>query len=280
MKSHVNPKINRHDSLLLNLGVIFALLWLILLTLSLKLYSYDFTNSIRRNMNYVCKEKGACVVDVARRNQCQACRFKKCLQVKMNKDGECHNIFLKYLFSLSLHCPPLLLPFSLSPYTRPVAVAHSVFVFCPLPLHILSFLHFLLLLSSSSSSSSSSSPFRVCHQCIFKMCTSKWIKMVNVQRCWPSPSYHAAFVHMQWWLPGGTKIGELWMALAAENALNSFQRRRDCMREFQYKWCKLLSLLNSRGYQTIDIYIYIFITIHIPQPVQFNVAGQIGLVDF
>ena len=52
-----------------------------------------FKRSIRRSMKYVCKEKGKCVVDVARRNQCQACRFRKCLQVKMNKDGELENLF-------------------------------------------------------------------------------------------------------------------------------------------------------------------------------------------
>lgn len=47
-----------------------------------------FKRSIRRNLEYVCKENGRCVVDVARRNQCQACRFRKCLDVKMNKDGQ------------------------------------------------------------------------------------------------------------------------------------------------------------------------------------------------
>ena len=35
----------------------------------------------------------------------------------------------------------------------------------------------------------------------------------------------------QWWVPGGMKIGELWMALAVENALNSPQRRCDRIRE-------------------------------------------------
>ena len=35
----------------------------------------------------------------------------------------------------------------------------------------------------------------------------------------------------QWWVPGGTNNGELWMAIAAENALNFPQRRWDRTRE-------------------------------------------------
>ncbi|CAH2034561.1 unnamed protein product, partial [Iphiclides podalirius] len=46
-----------------------------------------FKRSIRRNLDYVCKESGRCVVDVSRRNQCQACRFSKCLRVNMKKEG-------------------------------------------------------------------------------------------------------------------------------------------------------------------------------------------------
>lgn len=51
------------------------------------LYLLKFKSISDRNLDYVCKENGNCVVDVTRRNQCQSCRFKKCLQVNMKKEG-------------------------------------------------------------------------------------------------------------------------------------------------------------------------------------------------
>ena len=46
-----------------------------------------FKRAVRRNLIFQCKENGNCQVDVARRNQCQACRLRKCYDVRMNRDG-------------------------------------------------------------------------------------------------------------------------------------------------------------------------------------------------
>ncbi|XP_075210920.1 nuclear receptor subfamily 2 group E member tailless [Lycorma delicatula] len=51
-----------------------------------------FKRSIRRNRQYVCKAKceGTCIVDKTHRNQCRACRLRKCVQAGMNKDAVQH----------------------------------------------------------------------------------------------------------------------------------------------------------------------------------------------
>lgn len=48
-----------------------------------------FKRSVRRKLIYRCQAgTGSCIIDKAHRNQCQACRLKKCLLTGMNKDGK------------------------------------------------------------------------------------------------------------------------------------------------------------------------------------------------
>ena len=94
---------------------------------------------------------------------------------------------------------------------------------------------------------------------------AQWHKMcchdLEVMSSNPSLSYHAPLPTQQCWIPGGMKIWELWMTSAAENALNSPQKRWDWIRESSStKWCNLWSLLSSRGFQTVNIHSYIYIS--------------------
>ncbi|GMT17380.1 hypothetical protein PFISCL1PPCAC_8677, partial [Pristionchus fissidentatus] len=54
-----------------------------------------FKRSIRRHRHYLCKnkgntEEGRCTVDKTHRNQCRACRLRKCVEIGMNKDAVQH----------------------------------------------------------------------------------------------------------------------------------------------------------------------------------------------
>ncbi|KAH7697537.1 CBN-NHR-67 protein, partial [Aphelenchoides avenae] len=54
-----------------------------------------FKRSVRRHRQYVCKNRGTadegkCVVDKTHRNQCRACRLRRCLDIGMNKEAVQH----------------------------------------------------------------------------------------------------------------------------------------------------------------------------------------------
>lgn len=49
-----------------------------------------FRRTIQKNLHpaYSCKYEGCCIIDKITRNQCQLCRFKKCISVGMAMDCE------------------------------------------------------------------------------------------------------------------------------------------------------------------------------------------------
>ncbi|KAH7948116.1 hypothetical protein HPB52_018668 [Rhipicephalus sanguineus] len=53
-----------------------------------------FKRSIHRNRVYTCKAqgelKGKCPIDKTHRNQCRACRLRRCFEASMNKDAVQH----------------------------------------------------------------------------------------------------------------------------------------------------------------------------------------------
>jgi len=46
-----------------------------------------FKRTVRKELVYVCREDGDCVIDKNKRNRCQFCRYNKCLALGMRREG-------------------------------------------------------------------------------------------------------------------------------------------------------------------------------------------------
>lgn len=59
-----------------------------------------FRRTIRKDQHYACRFDRNCVIDKDKRNTCRFCRFKKCLNAGMRRDGKQTNCSLESFFFL------------------------------------------------------------------------------------------------------------------------------------------------------------------------------------
>ncbi len=55
-----------------------------------------FKRTVQKNLTYSCREHQDCIINKYTRNNCQYCRFAKCLNVGMKKEGR--KGYLTFLF--------------------------------------------------------------------------------------------------------------------------------------------------------------------------------------
>ena len=66
-----------------------------------------FKRSIRKNIQYTCREGGDCPIDRSQRNRCRRCRLNKCLKMGMKKSGECFVLLFAFLTCHTVQCPKI-----------------------------------------------------------------------------------------------------------------------------------------------------------------------------
>ena len=62
-----------------------------------------FKRTVRKDLTYTCRDNRDCIIDKRQRNRCQYCRYQKCLNVGMKREGLkafCENKFIDVLSSL------------------------------------------------------------------------------------------------------------------------------------------------------------------------------------
>lgn len=83
------PELRRWLSVIANTNSNLKLLHMnkrITLSLHSHLFQGFFRRTIQKSLKYHCKWNGQCVIDKNTRNQCQQCRFEKCIAVGMATD--------------------------------------------------------------------------------------------------------------------------------------------------------------------------------------------------
>ena len=46
-----------------------------------------FKRTVRKELQYACRDEKNCIVDKRQRNRCQYCRYQKCLAMGMKREG-------------------------------------------------------------------------------------------------------------------------------------------------------------------------------------------------
>ena len=54
---------------------------------SLNLLQGFFKRTVRKNLNYACRDDRQCTIDKRQRNRCQYCRYQKCVKAGMKKEA-------------------------------------------------------------------------------------------------------------------------------------------------------------------------------------------------
>lgn len=62
-----------------------------------------FKRTVRKQLNYVCRESGQCPVDRRKRTRCQHCRFEQCLSKGMRREGN-YFVHYVYIFEFFINC--------------------------------------------------------------------------------------------------------------------------------------------------------------------------------
>jgi len=47
-----------------------------------------FKRTVRKDLQYACRDEKVCLIDKRQRNRCQYCRYIKCLTTGMKREGE------------------------------------------------------------------------------------------------------------------------------------------------------------------------------------------------